>query len=723
MSVAGQPAVAARPRAVDRNLLIGVALALVTLAVYGQTVWNNFEFLNIDDNEYVTANPHVQAGLSADGIRWAFTTYHAYNWHPLTWLSLQLDATLGWPSPRGFHLTNILLHAANAVLLFYLLRRMTGDVWPSAAAAALFALHPTHVESVAWITERKDVLSTLFWLLTTIAYVRYVERPGWGRYLLIIVLLALGLMAKPMLVTLPATLLLLDYWPLRRPLRGWLIVEKLLLFALVAASLPLTIAAQAQAIRSFDQLPVSSRAANAVVSYAEYLVMMVWPADLAPFYPHPKGGIPGWQIAISAAVLIAITAVVALARRKRYLLVGWLWYLGTLVPVIGIMQVGIHALADRYTYIPYIGLAIMLAWGTADVIRAWPATLRTLATTSIAALAACAALTWWQVGVWHDSIALWQHTLAVTPNNTLAHEYLARELTNRGRMDEAAAQYREALKLMPQAAWMHGNLGVVLQALGRTDEAVAEFETALRLNQDAQDAEICRAGLGRIREAEGRFAEARDQFAAAVRIAPNSPGMHFELGRVLYQMDQPHEALAEFDEALRLEPRFPAAHNLRGLVLEELGESKNALDAYRKAVELDPQNSMYLANLGFALYEAGKPDQAAARFREATRLDPNWTQPLLEAAWQQSTHPDARFRNGKHAQRAAVLVCQATNYRQPRALDVLAAAFAEIGQFDDAVRYERQTIDLLSAGGPADAIAEARERLHLYESRKPYRQP
>src|SRR5262245_17292598 len=293
-----------------RNMLLGLALAVATVAVHGQTVWHDFEFLNVDDNEYVTARPEVQAGLSLDGLRWAFTTYDAYNWHPLTWISLQLDSQLFGLNARYFHFTNIMLHAANTLLLFALLLRMTMAVWPSAFVAGLFALHPAHVESVAWVTERKDVLSTLFWLLTTLAYVRYTEAPSWGRYVLMLVLFALGLMAKPMLVTLPATLLLLDYWPLRRFGRvsiRRLVLEKLPLFALVAASLPLTIMAQTVAIRSFEQLSIAVRLKNAVVSYAQYIGMFFWPSDLAVFYPHPRNTTPDSTVALSAAVLVAIT--------------------------------------------------------------------------------------------------------------------------------------------------------------------------------------------------------------------------------------------------------------------------------------------------------------------------------------------------------------------------------------------------------------------------------
>jgi tetratricopeptide (TPR) repeat protein len=712
------------------SVTICLALAVATVAVYGQTVWNNFEFLNVDDNEYVTANPYVQHGLSVDAVHWAFTTDHAYNWHPLTWISLQLDNQLFGMNARYFHLTNVMLHTANVLLLFWLLRWMTGDVWPSAFVAAFFGLHPAHVESVAWVTERKDVLSTLFWLLTTLAYVRYAERPGWGRYALTAVLFALGLMAKPMLVTLPATLLLFDYWPLRRwgggesrfarASLGRLIVEKLPLFALVAVSLPLTIRAQAVAIRTFDQLPMLVRSKNALVSYAQYIGMLFWPSDLAVFYPHPRGSIPEWKLAAAAALLIGVSVVAfALARRRPYLIVGWLWYLGTLVPVIGLMQVGVHALADRYTYVPYIGLGIMLAWGAADLAASFAWVRPLIAAAGVAALATCFALTWRQVGYWHDSVTLWRHTLAVTHDNALAHDYLAMEFVARDDPAGAVEQYREAIRLVPQGAWLHCNLAKALERLNKLDDAVAEFEVSLRLDPTAVD---CHGGLAHVLEAQGKTAAALEHYAEIARLDPSSAAAHFHQGRLLARLGRHGEALTEYDAALALQPDMASAHNNKGVALEALGRLPEAAASYRKAVGYDPGDFVFRCNLAYALAADGKSDQAAAQYREATRLHPEWIEEAMAEAWQKATHPDAAVRNGVQALRLARQACQATGFRQPRALDVLAAACAEMKGFDEAVSFERQALTLMGAA-PADVQREARERLALYEKRMPYRQP
>jgi tetratricopeptide (TPR) repeat protein len=712
------------PCAGRRNLVIGFALAVATVAVYGQTAWNDFEFLNVDDNEYVTANVHGQRGLNFEDIGWAFgTSFHAYNWHPLSWISLQLDNQLFGLNPRWYHFTNLVLHTANTLLLFALLLRMTAAAWPSALVAGLFALHPAHVESVAWVTERKDVLSILFWLLTTLAYVRYVERPGWGRYLLMLVLFALGLMAKPMVVTLPATLLLFDYWPLRRmsrqSIRG-LIVEKLPLFALVAASLPLTIKAQAVAIRTFEQLPLMVRAKNAVVSYAQYIGMLFWPSDLAVFYPHPRGSIPEWKVAAAAALLLAITVVaVALARRRPYLLVGWLWYLGTLVPVIGIMQVGVHGLADRYTYIPYIGLFIMVGWGLADLAGevVWRQGAAALA--AAAALAICGVLTWRQVGYWHDSVTLWTRTIAVTHDNPLAHDYLAMALVERGDNAGACQQYREAIRLVPNGPWLHCNLAKSLERLGQRDEAVVEFERALELDPAAVD---CHGGIAQVLESQGKLEPALEHYRSISRLEPKSDVAHFHVGRMLAVIGKLDDALKEYDAALDLNPDSAALHNNRGVVLERLGRFREAAASYGRAAKLEPRQFVYHCNLAYALHESGQTEPAMREYAAATRLQSDWRRLAMEEAWQKATHPDAAVRNGRDAVRLARQVCQASSFHEAQPLDVLAAACAESGRFEEAVSLERQAIALM--GGASAAVQrEARERLGLYEKRKPYRQP
>ncbi|MFL5339967.1 MAG: glycosyltransferase family 39 protein [Gemmataceae bacterium] len=409
-------------RAGDRPaLILGLLLVASTLAVFGRCLAN--EFVNYDDPQYVTDNPHVKEGLTLDGVRWAVTSTDYLNWHPLTWLSLQLDTELFGLEPWGFHLTAILLHAADALLLFLILRQTTGALWPSGFVAALFALHPLHVESVAWVAERKDVLSTLFGLLAIAAYLRYVEQPGWRRYLLVLLAAALSLTAKPMWVTLPGVLLLLDYWPLGRLQKSstrTVLLEKVPLLALAATAGVLTVFAQHRggAVESLELFPWDQRVGNAVVSYIRYLGMTVWPEGLAPFYPHPRGNLPVWPDIGAAVLLVTITTVVlALRRRCPYLVVGWFWYLGTLVPMIGLVQVGEQARADRYTYLPLIGIFIIVAFGLSDLLRSRRFPRALLFAAAIAVILACATLTWKQIGYWHDSRALWAHAVAVTADN------------------------------------------------------------------------------------------------------------------------------------------------------------------------------------------------------------------------------------------------------------------------------------------------------------------
>jgi tetratricopeptide (TPR) repeat protein len=739
---------------------------VATLAVYGQTVSREFEFLNVDDPDYVTANPHVQDGLTADSLRWAWTTFHAHNWHPLTWMSLELDDQLFGLSAPGFHFTNVLLHVANTLLLFWLLNRLTGAVWPSAAVAGFFALHPTHVESVAWVTERKDVLSTLFWLLTIAAYAWYAERPGVGRYLLVVLAFVLALAAKPMVVTLPAVLLLLDYWPLRRwqigdavPTKyaraslGWLIVEKLPLFALVAATVPLTLRAQEGVIRTLDQLSFPVRAENALVAYAEYLGMTVWPVNLAIFYPYP-GALPLWQPVAAGLLLVALTAGVLWAGRRRpYLVTGWFWFLGTLVPVIGLVQVGQQVLADRYTYVPSIGLYLLLAWAAADLVSQRRSLAKPLAALAGVLLALCLALAWLQVRHWRNNEALWEHAAEITRDNTVAHEYLGVILLQRGDLAAAEEHFRESLRVDPASSATQGNLALVLERQGKLDEAAEHLELALRLDPKSVPAHVALArvrermgwlddalgqyfaalqidpnsaeaqvGLGGVLEAQGKFAEAQQHYEALLRSRPESPAAHAALGRVLNLQGKPAEALAHYEAALRLEPNAAEAHNNKGVALERLGRLAEAAACYQRAIDLDPQQVVYRCNLAYALFENGESTAAKAQYQEASRLNPNWPRQALQEAWTRATHPEATARNGTQALRIAKQVCQATDYRMPMALDVLAAAHAELGRFDEAVTWERKALALVPRDAPPEAVKVFQERLRLFESRQPFRQ-
>jgi tetratricopeptide (TPR) repeat protein len=462
-------------------IVIGVALAAMTSAVFHHALQNGF--VDYDDN--VTGNPHVETGLSVENVRWAFTTFQAANWHPLTWLSWQLDAQLYGPRPWGFHLTNVLLHAANTVLLFAALLRMTGAAWPSAWVAAFFGVHPLHVESVAWVAERKDTLSTLFWMVALVAYARYAERPTPRRYVPVFLATALGLMAKPMVVTLPCVLLLLDYWPLRRGSSwGRLVIEKLPLFALAAAAGILTLHAQRldRAFGSLEQLPVAVRVANALNSYVGYLVQTAWPFRLSVFYPHPAERL-SWACAAAAAGVLATVSYAAVrwARRLPYFFVGWFWYLGTLVPVIGLVQVGSQAMADRYTYVPLIGVFIAVAWGVAELASrgGWRETAAAVATVL---LAVCLFATWLQVNYWHDDVALWRHALECSTDNVVAHQNLGVAYARRGRPAEAVEQFQAVLRLNPDDWRAYLNLRAALVNLGQPQQAARLWEEAVRLN-------------------------------------------------------------------------------------------------------------------------------------------------------------------------------------------------------------------------------------------------
>ncbi len=459
-----------------RVLFFCVLLGVVTFAVYLPV--RNHEFVRYDDDVYVTNNSNVQSGLTWQNIKWAFTTGHASNWHPLTWLSLMLDCTFFKGKSGPLHIVNVLFHVANTLLLFIVFNRMTKAFWPGAFVAALFALHPLHVESVAWVAERKDVLSTMFWLLTMLSYVFYAQRPSSARYIITLVLFALGLMAKPMLVTLPFVLLLLDFWPLNR-IRNLknMFFEKLPFFFLSIVSSIITYIVQQKggAVLSAYLLPIKIRFFNSICSYFAYIKKMFWPADLAVFYPHPVEGIPASEVIFSAIVLILITLfILYYCRRAKYLLVGWLWYLGTLVPVIGIVQVGAQAMADRYTYVPLIGLFIIISFGVSDLFKNFPFKNSVLSASTAAILVACILTTSSQLKYWKDSTSLFEHTLAVTKNNTPILNNYGNVLGAIGKPEEAEKYFVEALRLLPDSEEIHNNYGKVLKDGGKIDEAIEQ---------------------------------------------------------------------------------------------------------------------------------------------------------------------------------------------------------------------------------------------------------
>ncbi|MCP3978200.1 MAG: tetratricopeptide repeat protein [bacterium] len=584
-------------------LAICVGLVLAVVLVYAGTA--NHEFVHWDDDIYVFDNARVVGGLDADGVGWAFTSTHAANWHPLTWISHMVDVELFGLEPGGHHLVNVALHALNAVLLFAALRMMTGTLWPPALVAALFALHPLRVESVAWVAERKDLLSGLFWMTTLLAYAWYCKRTGPARYLVVVASLALGLMSKPMLVTLPLVLLLLDGWPLGRLAGGpagrvafdrprsvsFLIVEKLPLLLLSAVSSWLTGVAQKSggAIGSLEALPFADRLANALTAYVAYLTKTIAPLGLACLYPHPAlVGQTNWiGAAIAGLLLLVITAAaIFLWKRAPYVTVGWLWYVGTLVPVIGLFQVGIQSMADRYAYVPLIGVYIVVAGVGATLVSARPSLRKPAAAVAGIVLLGLAAGTWLQVRTWSDSRALFERALSVTSNN-----------------------YR-----------MHNNLGNVYLRAGEVERASGEFEAALEIKPDYATA---RNNLGKVWVRRNDMTRAAQQFARAVELEPDYAKAHYNLAQVLGQMGRVDEALQHLRTAVELDPGLPNAHNALGVRLEANGDLDGARRHYERAIAIKPDFSEAHNNLGILLARQGDLQGAAASFERALQADPN----------------------------------------------------------------------------------------------------
>jgi tetratricopeptide (TPR) repeat protein len=570
-----------------KDAVAAVSIALLAFVVFLPVV--EAKFIDMDDPDYVTRNNRVAGGLTTDGIRWAFSTFHAANWHPLTWLSLQADASLWKLDPRGYHLTNVLLHSANAALLFLTMRALIGGFWPSFAAALLFAVHPLRVESVAWVSERKDVLSTFFGLLALLAYVRYAAKPTVRAYLAVVLALALSLLAKPMLVTLPFLLLVLDWWPLERVSSAgdWprLALEKAPLIALGVASSAVTVIAQGSAMASLGRLTLVARLENATVACATYLWQSIWPARLAPYYPIPPDGWTANRVAVSAAALASLTILCLWQRRDRpYLLVGWLWFLGTLVPVLGLIQVGKQAYADRYTYFAQIGLLLAGTRLVADLAAGLPK----VAIGFAAALAVVlAGATQQQLEYWHDTLTLWHHDV-----------------------DTVGA-----------SPWALTHLGVALIQQGRDAEATARFRQVLELDPDSFDARVNLANL--LRRA-GQLLEAEGQLTVANNLRPGVPAVQISLGNLYYQQGNLDGAVRRFEEAIRIEPASADAYNNLGTVELARKNPVRAAECYRRALEIQPDNVVYrrelagsLRDVAAGLARAGQFEQAAVVARQA----------------------------------------------------------------------------------------------------------
>ncbi len=735
-------------------IVLGICLFLVVITwlVFGQTI--RHQFVNFDDEDYVYENPAVLAGLSLDRIGWAFTHTVSANWHPLTVVSHMLDCTLYGLNPGGHHFTNVCLHSIAVVLLFLVLWDMTGAIWRSGFVAAVFAIHPLRAESVAWISERKDVLSALFFMLTLGAYLRYVRQRSLGRYLVVAFLFALGLMSKPMLVTLPFVLLLLDYWPLKR--FGWtnsgtksrglrnidsefrhLAIEKIPLFVLSAGCGAAAILGQSEVIAATGKLAFSSRVANAFVTVMVYVRQMLWPRDLALFYPYPQPGLPIWEISLSIAAVAVITIAAWMTREKRpYLLVGWLWYLGMLVPVIGIIQVGLQAHADRYTYLPQIGLYLLITWTVADFSLSWPKR-RLVLPAAIVVLAALAWSGWVQVSYWRDGLTLWTHTLAVTSNNDVAHDSLCDALLRKGRLDEAIYQARTALEIRPDNTNSNARLGVALFRKGELDEALVYFQKALRLDPKYPNLHYDIATIhlerGRFNEAiaeykkelqgESEYTRARhDAGAAAAQEGRLDEGrLQNNLGTALARAGYLDEALLHFHDVLEQDAACPKVHYNIANVLLQKGQIDEAIDYYQKELQIQPNYALAHSDLGIAFSQKGQIHEAIAEWQKAIELDPDNSNATCNLAWVFATYPDASVRDGPKALELAERAVQLSRGESPRVLRLVAAAYAEIGRFSDAIATAKQALQLATDQNNSDLVTALQGNIDLFKTNTPLR--
>jgi len=667
----GRP-VARRKR--DRNggvtIAIYLFLAAISLAVFGQTI--RYDFVNFDDDLYVYNAPVIKAGLTINGIAGAFISPHAHNWHPLTTISHMLDCQLYGLNAGGHHVTNILLHTLATLLLFRVLQQMTGAVWKSALVAALFAVHPLHVESVAWISERKDVLSAVFFFLMLGAYARYAATPSIGRYLLVAALFAAGLMSKPMLVSAPVILLLLDYWPLGRmrsqnsevrgriseasghwPLVGRLVLEKIPLLALSAGSCAITFVLQKRATGAIPPLPLLWRVENAVASYVIYIWKTFCPIRLAVFYPHPNNTLPMWEIILALGLLLVITgAAIAFRCKRPYLFTGWFWYLVMLVPVIGLVQVGEQGYADRYTYLPHIGLFVLVVWGIADVTAGRRSGSRVAGATAVVIIVGLACAAFIQTSYWRNSQILWTHTLAVTSDNDCAHN----------------------------------NLGYLLADRDDLDDAISHFEAALRIRSLKTDKHY---NVG-------------------------SAFVEMNLADALAQKGQSDEAMVHYNQAIKLEPNYADAYYNRGNVLLTKGRIEEAIEDLEKTLQLQPNDFNAHTCLGNALLQQGLVKDAIAHYEMALELDPNDPHSRNNLAWVLATSSDASIRNGTRAVDFAQQAVVLTGGREPQFIRTLAAAYAETGRFSEAIANAQRAAVIANMQGKSQLANKLERDLLLY---------
>jgi tetratricopeptide (TPR) repeat protein len=764
------PAAAPMRKSAGRNReIIGIcaALAILVFIVYGQTLY--FDFVNYDDNGYVYENPEVTAPLTLGAVARAFTHKEIGLWTPLVTISHMLDWQLYGSNAGGHHLTNVLLHLGSAILLFLILRQMTGALWRSAFVAAVFAIHPLRVESVAWIAERKDVLSGLFFMLTLGAYLRYVQRPDSGaRYLVVIFLFALGLMCKPMLVTLPFVLLLLDYWPLKRlfrpsPIDGesskefsvnWrAVLEKIPLLALSLGLCVATMLGGSETgvrVIEIDQIPFWTRMREAPVWLVTYLLQMVWPAGLAVVYTHFEESLWWWPVALAFCGLLSL-GIFLLRRKYPWLWMGWLWNLGMLLPVIGFFQISRHARADHYNYLPQIGLYIGLTWVAADWAgRRWDRRM-ILGGAALVILCTLPVAAWDQTTYWRDSESLWTHALECTQDNSTARNNLGLVSLDQGRTAEAIAQFHEALEINPADEEAHYDLGIALCRQGHMEQGLAQYREALRINP--ADGEVY-SNIGLALLQEGRIQDAIAEFHEALRINPALAKTYYNLGNALFQQGHTEEAIAQYRAALKIDPALAQAHANLGVALFQQRRTQEAIAQYREALKIDPSYADAHSNLGNALSQQGRTQEAIAEYREAVRINPGLaearynlgnallqegqfgeaiaqTEKVLELqpadpsinntlAWMLAAAPQTSLRDGHRAVQLATQASQSTGANNPDILRTLAAAYAQAGQFSSAVQTAQKALQLAQSQSNTALSNTLPREIKLYEAGRPF---
>lgn len=676
--------------------LIYLALTLTTFIAFGPVFRNGF--VKYDDPYYITNNPHVKGGITPESVVWAFTATLCANWHPLTWLSHMLDCQLFGVNPLWHHLISVLFHIANTLLLFWILKRTTGKIWAGAFVAAAFALHPLHVESVAWVAERKDVLSGLFWMLTIVSYIRYTEHPSIGRYLLIPLVFGLGLMAKPMLVTLPFVLLLLDYWPLgrfqwgrqfghQRRLAWRLILEKVPLFILTVASSIVTYVIQQSegAMELGKSYPLNIRISNSAVSYIAYIGKLIYPSRLAVLYPYPGDSLPLWQPIVSLLVLAVVSLVVIYAARRRgYLAVGWFWFLGTLVPVIGLVQVGAQAMADRYSYLPSIGIFIMVAWGAAEMAARWRYRETILGIGAGMVLTALLICTLLQVRYWRTGTTLYEHTVSVTENNYIIHSNYGTLLRDEGRENEALKHLGIALQINPRYYYAHYGIGTVL------------------LRQE-------------------KYAEAIECFNKALRFKPDYYRAYSDMGGAFIKQGKTDRAIESWKKALSIKSDYHHANYNMGVAMTEQGKYEDAINYFNTAVRAKPDYAIAQIRLAHTLAEMGRIQPAIEHYYTVLKLEPDNVYVLKNLAWLLATIEDEKIHNPSEAIKLAEKACELTGYKQVEALDILAVAYSVAGRFPEAVQIAEKAIELAISAGQNELAEKIQKKLELYKAEKPYR--